>query len=302
MRRPRLRRERAPAKIAERAPAAFVTPEGVDLRLTTATFAERAGALILDLLIVIAILIALTILVALVLFGAYRISGGRIQGSGELLLVVWGLGAFLVRNFYFTGFELRARAATPGKRLMRLRVIARDGGRLTADAVFARNAMRELELFLPVSFLVASGSGVDAGLALLGLTWTGALAVFPLFNRDRLRLGDIAAGTRVIKLPDAALRIDLVRESPASVGGVAFTDVQVDAYGIKELHVLEEVLRRGDRRTIAQVAERIRGKIGWDGPSDVADRTFLSAYYTALRGRLEARALFGRRRKDKFDV
>ena len=47
---------------------------------------------------------------------------------------------------------------------------------------------------------------------------------------------------------------------------------------------------------------RIRAKIGWEGPDDIADRTFLNAYYAALRGRLESRMLFGHRRKDKFDV
>jgi uncharacterized RDD family membrane protein YckC len=59
------------------------------------------------------------------------------------------LGFFMLRTFWFIGFELGSRAATPGKRLMGIRVVARDGGRLTADAVVARNLIRELELFLP---------------------------------------------------------------------------------------------------------------------------------------------------------
>jgi hypothetical protein len=50
------------------------------------------------------------------------------------------------------------------------------------------------------------------------------------------------------------------------------------------------------------VAARIRVKIGWEGPADLPDRTFLNAYYAGLRGRLENRMLFGRRRRDKFDV
>jgi len=40
-------------------------------------------------------------------------------------------------------------AATPGKRILGIRVAARNGKALTAEAVFARNAMRELEVFLP---------------------------------------------------------------------------------------------------------------------------------------------------------
>ena len=50
---------------------------------------------------------------------------------------------FLLRGFYFTLFEMGRRAATPGKRIMRLRVVAREGRQLTANAIFARNVMRE---------------------------------------------------------------------------------------------------------------------------------------------------------------
>src|SRR3546814_4149078 len=60
-----------------------------------------------------------------------------------VMLSIWMLGGFLLRNFWFIGFEMGQRAATPGKRLMGIRVVARDGGRLTADAVVARNLIRE---------------------------------------------------------------------------------------------------------------------------------------------------------------
>jgi len=123
--------------------------------------------------------------------------------------------------------------------------------------------------------------------------------LFPLFNRDRLRLGDVAAGTMVVKAPKVTLPPELIAER--AVDDLVFSEAQVDAYGIKELQVLEQVLRGGDRRTMADVARRIRKKIDWEGPTDSPDRSFLAAYYAALRGRLESRALFGRRRKDKFD-
>ncbi len=127
--------------------------------------------------------------------------------------------------------------------------------------------------------------------------------LFPLFNRDRLRLGDLAggAGTMVIKAPRRVLRPDLAQDGQAMVGGPTFTEAQLDAYGVKELHVLENVLRGGDRRTVAEVATRIRAKIGWDAPLEVSDRAFLNAYYAGLRARLEGRLLFGHRRADKFD-
>jgi uncharacterized RDD family membrane protein YckC len=271
---------------------AFVTPEGVDLRLKVGEAGGRAGAFLIDVTIIGLLLAGLTF----VALGAAW--AGRFRGV-EMVAVVWILGAFLLRNFYFMGFELRPGAATPGKRMMGLRVIARDGGRLTADAVFARNAMRELEIFLPATFLFSGGSGVDGWLVLLGTLWTGVFLLFPLFNRDRLRLGDLAAGTMVIQSPKRVLRPDL-SAAPAKAG-LSFTTAQLDAYGIKELHVLEEVLRQGDAKTVAAVADRIRKKIGWTEPLEISDAAFLAAYYAGLRGRLEGQLLFGRRRKDKFD-
>jgi uncharacterized RDD family membrane protein YckC len=274
----------------------FVTPEGVDLRLQVGAYTDRALALMLDALIIFAALIGLTILAGLAGWAT------RSAAPGRAITIIWLLGSFVLRVGYFIGFELHARGATPGKRAMGLRVIARDGKRLTADAIFARNAMRELEVFLPATFLFARGYGVDAALISLGAIWTGVFVIFPLFNRDRLRLGDLAAGTMVVKAPKIRLLGDIAAAAPDTLGGVAFSDAQLDAYGVKELQVLEQVLRSGDRRTLAAVAARIRDKIAWDGPTDTPDRSFLNAYYAALRQRLETGLLFGRARRDKHDV
>jgi uncharacterized RDD family membrane protein YckC len=273
----------------------FVTPEGVDLRLRIGDAGERAGAFLLDLVIMVLALVVVTIAAASV------VATTRLQGS-EFVGVIWLIGFFFLRCFYFTAFELQPAAATPGKRIMGLRVIARDGGRLTADAVFARNAMRELEVFVPLMFIFGGGRGVDAWMSLLGVLWSGIFLFFPLFNRDRLRLGDLAAGSMVVKAPRKVLPPDLAEDGMLSYGAVVFTTAQLDAYGVKELHVLEDVLRRGDRKTIAAVATRIRAKLGMTDPPDVSDLAFLSAYYAGLRGRLERRMLFGHRRKDKFDT
>lgn len=284
-----------PPDPAGRAAREFVTPEGVDLRLRLGEVSDRAAALVIDLLIIVITLVVFTIVVG----AAVWASKAKVP---EMAAVIWLLGFFLLRNFYFTGFELRPGAATPGKRLMKLRVIARNGGRLTADAVFARNALREIELFLPLSFLFGGGGqGVDGWLATLGSIWSLVFLLFPLFNRDRLRAGDLIAGTMVVRTPKPALLPDLARDGVNGLTQLAFTSQQLDAYGIKELQVLENVLRGADRRTQAEVAKRIRARIGWTGGEDTSDRAFLSAYYAGLRGRLERQMLFGRRRKDKFD-
>ena len=287
----------APAPEADaKARREFVTPEGVDLRLRIGEASERAAAFLLDAAIIMGGMVALSLVAVLAFVGA---GGGK--GPGEWIAVIWLLGFFAARNLYFVTFELGPRAATPGKRALGLRVAARRGGRLTADAIFARNAMREIEVYLPLTFLLARGRDVDAWIILMGVVWCGIFALFPLFNRDRLRIGDLVAGTWVVKSAERRLLPDLAERGTGDQR-FAFTQAQVDAYGVKELHVLEDVLRRNHLPTVSAVAERIRGKIGWTRGGDEADWAFLDAYYAALRRRLETRMLLGRRRKDKFDL
>lgn len=272
---------------------ALVTPEGTPLTLRIADASERGAAFIIDALIIIAAI------VALIFLGLGALGAGGAQ-AGEFIAALLLFGFFALRNFYFMAFEMGPGAATPGKRLFKLRVAARDGGRLTTDAVFARNAMRELEVFLPLSFLAAQASDIDAWTVFAGIVWSGVFVFFPLFNRDRLRAGDLIAGTWVIKNPRPVLLQDLTEQSTESKG-FAFTAEQLDFYGEHELGVLENVLRRVDPPTIAAVAERIRAKIGWTKMEDQSDFAFLNAYYKALRGRLEAGLLFGKRRRSKHD-
>ncbi len=278
----------------------LITPEGVDLRLKLGLASERAGAFLLDVVILAA---CMAVFVIAGCSAGFQAALAKSQVALEALLVVLFVVFFAARIGWFIAFELGPRAATPGKRALGLRVAARNGGRLTADAVFARNFMRELETVTPFFLLLQAGAAksVDAVLMLLGLVWFGVFAFFPLFNRDRLRVGDLIAGTWVVKAPQRRLDVDLAAEGETRLSDYAFTREQLDAYGIHELHVLEEVLRRRDRRTLAAVAERIRRKIGWVAQGPEHDADFLSAYYVALRGRLEARLLMGRRRKDKHD-
>jgi len=280
---------------------AFVTPEGVDLRLELGDAGQRAGAFLLDAAIIVGVLIVASLAVLLLGLGAVGAMG--LKGA-ELMAVIWLLGFFLLRNFYFVGFELSAAAATPGKRIMGLRVAARDGGRLRPGAIFARNAMRELEVFLPIIILFAptGDGGVESWMYLLGFAWAAIFALFPLFNADRLRVGDLVGGTWVVRTPKRVLTRDMADEGAQRLTRYAFTVEQMDAYGAKELHVLEDVLRQRDRRTLRAVADRIVGKIGWIRAADEDDYDFLSAYYAALRKRLEARLLMGVRRRDKHDV
>lgn len=280
----------------------LITPEGVDLRVRLATVGERAAALLIDLAIMLACVIGMLLLT---LGALSQLHGDRGDGreTGEIVAIIWTVFFFILRNFYFTLMECSPRAATWGKRAMGLRVAARDGGALSADAVVTRNAMRELELYLPIVALFMSmfaGSDVGGLIALAAIVWCAIFLLFPLFNRDRLRVGDLVAGTWVIKTPKQKLLPDLASERKVDPR-FAFTDAQLAVYGVKELQVLESVLRGDDGDVMNAVAERIRAKIEWKRTPLETDSEFLNAYYGQLRQRLEQKLLFGVRKKDKFD-
>lgn len=276
---------------------ALVTPEGAALNLKIATASERAGAFLLDFALQI-MLIVVSVFIIAWMFSSMGFQGWAIAGSVSAVVV------FLLRNFYFIFFEIGRKAATPGKRALGLRVAARNGGRLTANAVLARNFMRELEVFLPLSLLLMTVEDeVSAWIRLMGIAWTAVFVLFPLFNRDKLRVGDLIAGTIVLHAPRTKLKKDITSAAPLAAGThFAFTPAEIDAYGIHELHVLEDVLRQSTREIKTRVAERIREKIGREKQAGEDDLAFLEAYYSALRHRLEQQMLFGERKEDKFDT
>lgn len=271
----------------------LVTPEGVDLGLSLAVAGQRMTAFLLDATFMIVALIALS----LIAFAAFVATGFL---GAEIIAIVWLLGFFVLRNGYFILMEMGPRAATFGKRICGLRVVARNGGRLTADMVIARNLMREIEVYLPLSFLFYTAAQGEGGAlaTLVGLGWACLFLFFPLTNKDRLRIGDLLAGTWVINVPKRRLTVDLLNAEPAAHGYV-FTEAQLDAYGIFELQTLEQVLRDGNPEALATVAWSIRNKIGYGEVEGTLG--FLEAYYDALRRRLERKLLFGRRRANKYE-
>lgn len=281
----------------------LVTPEGVPLRFTLAGAGDRLGAFLIDLTFIGIASALLGILVMTVL-------GGR-DAFDHLVVAAVVLASFLVRSFYFIFFEIRWEGMTPGKRLLGIRVIDSEGGALTPQAVIARNLLRDVEYFLPLTLVIAPQvvwPGAPPWAAELAALWAVVLLLLPLFNSDRLRPGDLIAGTLVVLAPRVLLLDDLgahtaARAATPSPAAHAFTDEQLDVYGIYELQTLEGVLRRGraesNREALAVVADRIQRKIGWEAAGKDDPYWFLRDFYTALRARLESRMLLGKRRESK---
>jgi hypothetical protein len=103
----------------------------------------------------------------------------------------------------------------------------------------------------------------------------------------------------VVEAPKLALVEDLSQRQNTNARSFRFTQAQLDAYGIAELHKLEEVLRRDDYFALKAVAETIGRKIGMT-IEPVDSRAFLTAYYGELRAQLERKLLLGNRKADKY--
>ncbi len=194
--------------------------------------------------------------------------------------------------------------------MMRLRVISADGRGLTTHAVVVRNLMKEMEVFVPGTWLLVGAESGAATQAVV-LAWIAVLVAIPRFNARRQRIGDMIAGTVVIIQPQAVLMPDLTAGRAPVRERFVFDAGQLDHYGRYELQTLEQVLQtetRGpagtrDRRraSLASISRAIRTKIGYrEAVADDDAVAFLRAFYAAQRAYLEQRQLFGESREDKF--
>ena len=234
----------------------IITPEGVPISVELAEIGERVTAFLLDFVIQNGAVIV--IFLSIFALGAFTL-------SSQIALAIALFIFFLIRNLYFVYFEIAWRGATPGKRAMGLRVIDQHGGPLMPSAVVARNLTREVEMFIPLGVLLAgvrtAGGGIDYPQLSIAV-WMLFFAALPLINRDRMRGGDMIAGTMVIALPKRALSSDLVERKME----FTFTEQQLRAYGAFELQVLEELLRRpdsvGSHGVMEEVCEKICHRIG----------------------------------------
>jgi len=156
---------------------AIRTPEGIEFSLPLAGPFSRMLALAIDMAAIAAAEQSLEkILAPLQVFGA--------DVSGALQIV----GFFAIYITYAILTEWLWRGQTLGKRVMKLRVVDSRGLRLEPAQVVVRNLMRFLDM-LPLLYLV------------------GGITCF--LNRNRQRLGDIAAGTVVVRsLPVEAPDLD----------------------------------------------------------------------------------------------
>lgn len=123
----------------------LLPPEGVPIRLGIGSLGARFGAQVIDFSVVLIILIVCSLAPTL---------SGALSGSTRFMLLT--LLGTLLRTPFFILSELIWNGRTLGKAVAGIRVVNVDGRRLTPHQIAARNLMKELEIFTPLSVLFST--------------------------------------------------------------------------------------------------------------------------------------------------
>lgn len=161
---------------------AVETPENIFLEYELAGLGSRFIAFWIDTLIQIFISMAL-MYVLLIIGGFAGVFSGSTQFSGTVQTVLMILALFLLYQGYYIFFEVRWKGQSPGKKLMRLRVIRENGVPVSFYPSTLRNVLRVIDMLPPILFIPSYGLG------------SLVLIMSPMAKR----IGDYAAGTLVIR-------------------------------------------------------------------------------------------------------
>ena len=158
------------------------------------------------------------------------------MGGGFFLIFL-----FVIEWLYPVLFEVFARGQTPGKKLLKISVINDDLSPVTLGTSMVRNLLRTVD-FLPLFYL--------AGLVTM------------LSNQRFQRLGDLAAGTLVISVPESS--------KPAAVQEIVPLAPPTPLLRTEQSSIIEFMQRANQlseprQRELANILEGITHEKGEDG-------------------------------------
>jgi uncharacterized RDD family membrane protein YckC len=250
------------------------TPESVELEFTLAGIGNRAYALILDYIFLGLILIVLLVFwafLSLLISDTFNYFGLNSDTVNLWLFAIQLLIIFATYVGYFVFFETMWQGQTPGKRIVKIRVICDDGKTVRLQQSTLRALLRPIDdnLFFIGAFLI-------------------------MLTKREKRLGDWAAGTIVIQ-EERPLASTVFTLSPDAQ---ALTDkllIEADISRLlpEDFAVIREYLHRRDGmipqariELCRKLAYRVKDIINLEEiPEDVTANLFLEAVYLAYQQR-----------------
>lgn len=171
---------------------------------------------------------------------AHSISDSTAQSVGIAIVVAV---LFVIFFGYFIAFEAFWNGQTPGKKLLGIRVV-RDGGfPIDAAGSFVRNLIRVGELAL--GFYALS-------------------AVVMLISPENKRLGDMAAGTLVVREERAASLTAIIRQAGGEPQRIAMLTDEEHALIARFIARRSGMAAHYRRQLAYQIAERVRKRVSSD--------------------------------------
>ena len=147
------------------------TPEQIKISYSVAGIGSRFYAALID----------LALLIPVLAVGYYVIIRAMLdldESLGNWLAALAGIATFVLQWGYYMVFEIATNGQSPGKRALGLRVIKAQGYPISFSDSAIRNIVRIVDM-LPFAY--------------------GAGLLTMLLNKNWQRLGDLAAGTLVVK-------------------------------------------------------------------------------------------------------
>ncbi len=257
------------------------TPEQVELRFPLAGLGSRFLALMLDLLIQFAANFVLVIIIVLAFSAGVKSGALNNMSQTASKWFVAGIIFFYFLLFwgYFSLFEAFRNGQTPGKSVLKIRVIKSSGRQITFFEALARNLLRVVDS-LPGVYLV------------------GVISI--LLTKQNKRLGDLVADTIVVheRVDDFAGYVPMpvgpgvygvVTPHAQPVSGGIPAD-RIARLGNDDLHLIGSYLSRAlalPLPTRASLASRLLdglcAKMSVAVPTDVSPERTLEAIAYALR-------------------
>jgi uncharacterized RDD family membrane protein YckC len=186
----------------------IATPENVTFDYQVAGIGSRLIGALIDTMAIVLLLFLLNILLAVALNAVSDSTAAAPELDDDpgwvtgLVVAIYALINFGLFWGYYLIFELGWQGQTPGKRLAGTRVVKLDGGGPGFLDVAIRNLVRLVD-FLPFAYAL------------------GFVVMF--FNHNARRLGDFAAGTLVVRQPEAMSLETIVQSAPRPAPGALLT-------------------------------------------------------------------------------
>lgn len=264
----------------------IATPELVAIEFPLAGLGSRFVAVLLDFLIWFIAGLFLLFIFAIFFAGASSHTTGTAADSsswafkfGEAIVIAI---PFLVLWGYFTLFEAFWHGQTPGKRIMKIRVIQQTGRAVSLFESLGRNLVRVVDM-LPTAYAI------------------GVISMF--ITKRQQRLGDLIAGTLVVHERPLEAPLESIGSSRTFTSGVfqaaatppppRVSQLPTDAVArltMADLQTLEHYLaRRLDvpmetRATLAaRISQNIAQKMNYAIPDGMSQEAFLEEAAYALR-------------------